>query len=102
VHQNDTTVNNIASFTLAFQSPVPLPDGCKLKLIIPDSVKFKKLYSVELLGMADRDQPASLEYQRKQAGVTILATLFDALRKYRKEQGRSLLLLCHLIGLAQA
>jgi hypothetical protein len=51
VYQNDTTVNNIASFTLAFQSPVPLPDGCKLKLIIPDSVKFKKLYSVELLGM---------------------------------------------------
>jgi hypothetical protein len=47
--------------------------------------------SPEMLGAVDREQAAVLEYQRKQAGVTILATLFDALRKYRKEQGKSLL-----------
>jgi hypothetical protein len=46
-----------------------------------------------MLGAVDREQAAVLEYQRKQAGVTILATLFDALRKYRKEQGKSLLYL---------
>ena len=49
--------------------------------------------SPEMLGAVDREQAAVLEYQRKQAGVTILATLFDALRKYRKEQGKSLLYL---------
>ena len=49
--------------------------------------------SPEMLGSVGHEQAAVLEYQRKQAGVTILATLFDALRKYRKEQGRSLLYL---------
>jgi hypothetical protein len=38
--------------------------------------------------MVDRNQPGILEAQRKQAGMTILATLFDALRAYRKEIGR--------------
>jgi hypothetical protein len=47
--------------------------------------------SLELLGMRDAAQPASLEYQRRQAGVTILATLFDSLRRYRKLQGRVML-----------
>lgn len=45
----------------------------------------------EVLGLADRDQPGILEDQRKQAGMTILAMLFDNLRSYRKRQGRVML-----------
>lgn len=47
--------------------------------------------SVEMLGLADREQPASLEYQRRQSAMTILASLFNGLRHYRKLQGRTLL-----------
>ena len=42
----------------------------------------------ELLGLADREQPGVLEWQRKQSAVTLLAPLFDSLRRFRKMQGR--------------
>jgi hypothetical protein len=44
--------------------------------------------NIESMGLADRTQAASLELQRtKQAGI-ILASLFDGLRRFRKENGR--------------
>jgi hypothetical protein len=47
--------------------------------------------SLELMGMADRQQAGVLEYQRKQASMTTLATYFDSLRFYRKMQGEVIL-----------
>lgn len=47
--------------------------------------------NLELMGMRDATQPGVLEAQRKQAGMTILANLFDSIRLYRKEQGRLML-----------
>jgi hypothetical protein len=45
--------------------------------------------NLELLGLRDVNQPGVLEAQRKQAGMTILATLFDALKLYRKTNGET-------------
>lgn len=53
--------------------------------------------NVEMLGQADRDQPASLEYQRRQSAMVILASLFNSLRHYRKLKGRSLIELLRLL-----
>ena len=47
--------------------------------------------SLELMGMADRQQAGVLEYQRKQASMTTLGVYFDSLRFYRKQQGEVIL-----------
>lgn len=47
--------------------------------------------NMELMGLASKVQPGVLEESRKRAGLTILQTVFDSLRRYRKRQGRVLL-----------
>jgi hypothetical protein len=44
--------------------------------------------NLELLGLRDQNQPGILEAQRKQAGMTVLATVFGSLRRFRKLGGR--------------
>lgn len=44
--------------------------------------------SLELLGMRDATQAGVLEHQRKQAGLTILAGLFDNFKLFRKTNAR--------------
>ena len=46
--------------------------------------------SAEFLGLAGQAQAGILEVQRREAGVSLLAPLFDALRQYRKRAGRVL------------
>ncbi len=70
------------------QMPQGIPDLLTLTIAtIRDSAGI----NLELLGMVEREQPGILEHMRKQAGMTVLAGLFDALRRYRKDQGRLLL-----------
>ncbi len=77
---------------IAPKPQVTLPAGLdRLVAYFLDSVHEVTGINLELLGMANREQAGVLEHQRKQAGVTIIAPLFDGLRRYRKEQGRVLL-----------
>lgn len=43
--------------------------------------------NLELLGLADRQQPGVLEAQRKQAAMAIIAWAFDAMRRYYRLSG---------------
>lgn len=71
---------------------VEIPAGMdKLMAFSLDAVHEVTGVNLELLGFANREQAGVLESQRKQAGLTIIAPLFDAMRRYRKEQGRVLL-----------
>lgn len=70
----------------------PLPQGLgDLMMFAISSLRDVTGVNLELLGQADREQAASLEMQRRQSAMTILATMFDSLRKYRKSQGKLLL-----------
>ena len=69
-----------------------LPNGLAEMLnFAVSSVRDVTGVNLEMLGLAESQQAGVLEYQRKQAGMTILASMFDSLKKYRKEQGRLLL-----------
>lgn len=69
-----------------------MPQGFeKLTEFAINSMPYVTGVNFELLGLASRDQPGVLEHQRKQSGLTVLAVLFNSLRRYRKKQGRIML-----------
>lgn len=71
---------------------VKFPSGMdKLMEFAVSSIRDTTGVNLELLGMANRQQAGVVEQHRKQAGVTILAELFDSLRRYRKNQSRLLI-----------
>lgn len=72
-----------------FVPPTGIPNNTfDLMQFAVGSVRDTTGVNVELLGLADRDQPGVLENARKQSAMAILAPFFDALRRYRKEAGR--------------
>ncbi len=72
------------------QSPVP-PALDKLLMLALSSIRDVTGINLEMLGMVEQDQPGIVEHMRKQAGMTVLASLFNSLRQYRKQQGRLML-----------
>ncbi len=81
---------------MKIEQPVQLPNNSfQLMEYAIASVRDTTGVNVELLGMADRNQPGILEQQRKQSAMAILAPLFDAQRRYRKNAGRLTLYFIH-------
>jgi hypothetical protein len=84
----------LASGRIQPKPQAPMPAGfMQLLEFAVSSVRDVSGINLEMLGMADRDQPGVLEYQRKQSAMTVIARLFDSLRRYRKQQGELTLLL---------
>lgn len=74
------------------KDPAQFPAGFfQITEFAVSSIRDATGVNMEILGMREANQPGVLEYQRRQAGMTILATLFDSLRRYRKQQGRYML-----------
>jgi len=72
--------------------PAPYPTGLdKLMTFALDSLPMVTGINLEALGLANRDQAGVVESQRKQAAYGLLSPMFNALRNYRKTQGRVLL-----------
>ncbi|MGH9429776.1 MAG: hypothetical protein ACRD2L_26115, partial [Terriglobia bacterium] len=74
----------------------PYPQGLdRLMEFALSSLPMVTGINLEALGLANREQASILETQRKQAAYGLLSPLFDALRRYRKNQGRVLLTFIH-------
>jgi hypothetical protein len=77
-----------------------IPAGLdKLLTLAISSIRDCAGVNLELLGQVEQDQPGVVEHMRKQAGMTVLASMFNSLRRYRKEQGRLMLFfICNFLS----
>jgi hypothetical protein len=64
------------------------PDMFRILEYAVSSIRDVPGINLEMLGMRSAIQPIGVEQERKQAGLTILAPLFDSLRLYRIEKGK--------------
>ena len=72
--------------------PVNFPSGMDhLMQFAVGSIRDVSGVNLEMLGATNRQQSGLLEQTRQAAGITILATVFDSLRRYYKENGKMLL-----------
>jgi len=70
------------------RTPAQLPQGAtEFMQFAIGSLRDVTGVNLELLGMRQDDQPGVVESMRTKAGLTILASIFDAMRLYRKRQG---------------
>lgn len=90
--QSITMLNEGGITRVQQRQPAPYPAGLdRLMDFALGSLPMVTGINLEALGLANREQANVLETQRKQAAYGMLSGLFDALRMYRKTQGRVLL-----------
>jgi len=77
----------LAKFTTRPQGQYPASLDRLLQLAV-ESLPDVSGVNKELMGMADRTQSGNVEYQRKQAGMVVLATYFKAVRLYHINRGK--------------
>jgi len=74
------------------RNPIQYPQGLdRLMEFAIYSIPHVTGLNQELLGLVDRNQPGVLEAQRKRAGMTILAGMFDSLKLFQKTRAEVLL-----------
>lgn len=74
------------------RQPIPYPQGMDRMLEwAVQSMPAVTGINLEMMGFANRDQPNVLEVQRKRSALTVLADLFDGMRRFNKERGRVVL-----------
>lgn len=86
-----TYLNEGGIAKLERKEPPPMPQGIgELLSLAMGSVSELVGVSLESLGQEKSDVSGVLAAERKRTTITIVADFFDALRRYRKEQGRVL------------
>ena len=74
------------------RNPIQYPAGMdRLMQVAINAIPQVTGINPELMGLVDREQPGVLEMQRKRAGMNILTTMFNSLRRHAKARGRLLL-----------
>jgi len=84
----ELTPGSLAAGKVMPKPPVQMPQSAaELMQFAIASIRDVSGVNVDMLGGAERDQPGIVEDMRTKAGLVILASVFDAMRLYRKRAG---------------